>query len=93
MDVIMALAAVVFAGFAVRTVYLLFREERKKDLLLTSAMWGLALVVWGLYLITVRGKTPVRFGVVMFGLTAFLLSFIGLFRLLEESPSEFGKEL
>lgn len=56
MDVIMALAAVVFIGFAVRTLYLLLREERKKDLLLTTAMWGLALVVWGLYLITVRGR-------------------------------------
>ncbi|WP_054840241.1 hypothetical protein [Thermococcus sp. JCM 11816] len=59
MDVIMALAAVVFIGFAARTLYLLLREERKKDLLLTTAMWGLALVVWGgLYLITVRGEDP-----------------------------------
>ncbi|AMQ18942.1 hypothetical protein [Thermococcus peptonophilus] len=93
MDVIMALAAAVFIGFTARTLYLLLREERKKDLLLTTAMWGLALVVWGLYLITVKGKTQIRVIVVMFGLTAFLLSFIGLFRLLEESPSEFGKEL
>ncbi|WP_367883444.1 hypothetical protein [Thermococcus peptonophilus] len=47
MDVIMALAAAVFIGFTARTLYLLLREERKKDLLLTTAMWGLALVVWG----------------------------------------------
>jgi hypothetical protein len=92
MDFVMLLAVVVFLGFGARALYLLFREDKKKDLLLTVAMWGLALVVWGLYLVGTRngGRGPT---VVFFGLLTFALSILGLFRLVEENPSEFGKEL
>ena len=93
MDFMTVIAAVIFAGFAVRTVYLLTREDSKKDLLLTTALWGLALFVWGLYLSGRKGWN-VSNGIVIFsGIVAFALSFFGLCKLREESPKEFGKEL
>jgi len=86
MDVMSILAAIIFAGFAVRTVYLLLREERKKDLLLTTAMWGLALLVWGLYIANDRGWGTSSLLVVVSGIAAFALSLFGLFELREERP-------
>ena len=86
-------AAIIFAGFAVRTVYLLLREERKKALLLTTALWGLALFVWGLYILGNKSLNLSRFLVILSGIVAFLLSLFGLFKLREENPKEFGKEL
>ena len=93
MGIINIAAAVIFAGFAVRTVYLLTREDSKKDLLLTTALWGLALLVWGLYLSGERGWNVSNGIVIVSGIVAFALSFFGLFKLREESPKEFGKEL
>ena len=93
MDFMSIVAAEIFAGFAVRTVYLLLREERKKDLLLTTALWGLALFVWGIYIAGKRGWDVPGILVMLSGVTAFALSFFGLFKLREESPGEFGKEL
>ncbi|WP_297470757.1 hypothetical protein [Thermococcus sp.] len=93
MDFMSIVASVIFAGFAVRTVYLLLREERKKDLLLTTALWGLALFVWGLYIAGKRGWNISTVLVILSGITAFILSFLGLFKLREENPEEFGKEL
>jgi hypothetical protein len=93
MDFMSIVAAVIFAGFAVRTVYLLLREERRKDLLLTTALWGLALFVWGIYIAGKRGWDVSSLSVMLSGATAFALSFFGLFKLREESPKEFGKEL
>ncbi|WP_457741631.1 hypothetical protein [Thermococcus sp.] len=87
------IAAIIFSGFAVRTVYLLLREERKKDLLLTTALWGLALFVWGGYLWNSKGLDVSTLTVVFSGIITFVLSFIGLFELREENPKEFGKEL
>ncbi|WP_456367370.1 hypothetical protein [Thermococcus sp.] len=91
MDPLMILAAIVFFGFGSRALYLLLWKEEKKDLLLTVAMWGLALLAWGLYLTGKDEKTSLV--VMFFGLLTFLLSVLGLFSLAEENPSEFGKEL
>ncbi|WP_297064888.1 hypothetical protein [Thermococcus sp.] len=93
MDFMSIIASVIFAGFAVRTVYLLMREERKKNLLLTTALWGLALLVWGLYIAGKKGWNISTVLVILSGITAFILSFLGLFKLREENPEEFGKEL
>ncbi|NJE54762.1 hypothetical protein [Thermococcus sp. 21S9] len=93
MDFMSIVASVIFAGFAVRTVYLLLREERKKDLLLTTALWGLALFVWGLYIAGKKGWGISSTLVILSGVVAFSLSLFGLFKLREESPKEFGKEL
>ncbi|WP_297072652.1 hypothetical protein [Thermococcus sp.] len=93
MDFMSIIASVIFAGFAVRTVYLLMREERKKNLLLTTALWGLALLVWGLYIAGKQGWNISTVLVILSGITAFILSFLGLFKLREENPEEFGKEL
>lgn len=93
MDFMTVIAAVIFAGFAVRTFYLLLQEDVKKDLLLTTALWGLALFVWGLYLAGRKGWGISSVLVVLSGIVAFVLSFVGLFQLREESPREFGKEL
>ena len=93
MDFMSIVAAVIFAGFAVRTVYLLLREERKKDLLLTTALWGLALFVWGFYLTGEEERNISNTLVMLSGAVAFFLSLFGLFKLRDESPEEFGKEL
>ncbi|GAB6136164.1 hypothetical protein [Thermococcus prieurii] len=93
MDVMNIIAAIIFAGFAVRTLYLLLREERKKDLLLTTAMWGLALLVWGLYIANDKGWRTSNLLVIVSGMVAFALSLLGLFELRGENPKEFGKEL
>ncbi|WP_456421922.1 hypothetical protein [Thermococcus sp.] len=93
MDFMNIVAAVIFASFTVRTVYLLLREERKKDLLLTTALWGLALFVWGLYLTGEKEPNISNTLVMLSGAVAFFLSLFGLFKLRDESPEEFGKEL
>jgi len=93
MNPLTVIAAIIFSGFAVRTVYLLLREERKKDLLLTTALWGLALFVWGGYLWNSKGLDASTLAVVFSGIITFLLSLIGLFELRGENPKEFGKEL
>jgi len=93
MDVVTLIAAVIFAGFTVRTLYLLLRGESQKDLLLTTGLWGLALFVWGLYLGTRRGWKSTVLAVVALSLATFGLSFYGLLRLMEERPEEFEKEL
>jgi len=93
MDVMSVIAAVIFAGFAVRTVYLLLREEKKKDLFLTTALWGLALLVWASYLGNSKGWSLTVALVIVLSILTFLLSFWGLFKLREENPEEFGKEL
>ena len=93
MDFMSIVASVIFAGFAVRTVYLLLREDRKKDLLLTTALWGLALLVWASYLGTSKGWSLTVAIVIVLSILTFLLSFWGLFKLREENPEEFGKEL
>ncbi len=93
MDFMSFVALVIFAGFAVRTVYLLLREESQKDLLLTTGLWGLALLAWALYLGTDRGWKPAVLAVVALSITTFGLSFYGLLKLREERPEEFEKEL
>ncbi|WP_297536440.1 hypothetical protein [Thermococcus sp.] len=93
MNLLTVTAAIIFSGFAVRTVYLLLQEERKKDLLLTTALWGLALFVWGGYLWSLKGLSAPALAVVFLGIVTFALSLIGLFELREENPKEFGKEL
>jgi hypothetical protein len=93
MDAVTLIAALIFAGFAVRTIQLLLREDSQKDLLLTTGLWGLALLVWGLYLITERGSEVSTEAVIGLAILTFALSFYGLFQLREEKPEEFEKEL
>ncbi|WP_297500183.1 hypothetical protein [Thermococcus sp.] len=93
MDIITIIASVIFAGFFVRTLYLLLREGSQKELLLTTGLWALALLVWALYLWSEKGPKASITAVILLSVVTFALSFYGLLRLKEERPEEFEKEL